>query len=161
MARTALALLLAIGVAFGSPVVTPARAATGDDIPTVRPFALTEGSGTASFEDQQGSEVWAVYDGFDLDQYLSRSGGPINFSIDVSRNYGQLMRRASRRLVTGSMGRLRGLPSVFMTSTRTTAAPISPQSATRSSSMGPSCPDTYPAPTISGASSRLTFLRRC
>lgn len=43
---------------------------------------------TVFFYDQYGNGVFAVYSGEDLNRYLYRSGGPIDFSIDVDRDFG-------------------------------------------------------------------------
>ena len=43
---------------------------------------------TTVYEDQAGQTVYRVDDGFDLDRYLFRSSGPIDFSIDVARSFG-------------------------------------------------------------------------
>jgi len=65
--------------------------ASAEDGDVPRPTAsAAEGAGgaTGRYVDQQGLEVWGVYDGHDLDQYLFRSAGPINFDIDLKRDFG-------------------------------------------------------------------------
>ena len=41
-----------------------------------------------TYVDQVGIEVFAVHDGHDLDQYLFRSSSPLDFVINLERDYG-------------------------------------------------------------------------
>jgi len=67
--------------------VSTVRARGGDE-PIVRLSAESGDPATTSYIDQQGLETWSVHGGHDLDQYLFRSGSPINFSIDLDRDFG-------------------------------------------------------------------------
>lgn len=63
--------------------------ARGGDAPLPQSETISSGAGeTTRSLDQAGVEVFAVQDGYDLDQYLYRSASPLNFSIDLSRDFG-------------------------------------------------------------------------
>lgn len=74
-----------VGIPTGLPIV---GAVDGGDEPRPQLAALAGSGDTSHYVDGQGIEVWGVYDGYDLDQYLFRSGSPINFSIDLDRDFG-------------------------------------------------------------------------
>jgi pimeloyl-ACP methyl ester carboxylesterase/chitodextrinase len=62
-----------------------------NDAPVAAPAMATAAVGeTRRFVDQEGHEVMAVEDGFDLDQYLYRSSSPLDFAIDVEADLGPL-----------------------------------------------------------------------
>lgn len=88
---TVLAALSTTGIA-----PTEAAQAPAGERPPERPSQATAGPAAAAFApgetrvrlDQGGNAVYRVDDGYTLDQYLFRSQSPIDFSIDVNRDFG-------------------------------------------------------------------------
>lgn len=72
-------------VSLASPEVANAQ---GGDDPIVEPLTHSGDGETSTYLDQAGIEVFAVDDGHDLDHYLFRSSSPLNFAIDLDRDYG-------------------------------------------------------------------------
>lgn len=88
-ARAAARLLVALTLAGTTVVGVPPPTAQGGDIPKENPIRVLQGTGeTLRWVDQTGTEVWSVFDGWDLDQYLFRPSSPLNFAIDVDRDFG-------------------------------------------------------------------------
>jgi len=72
----------------GTLAVQPTKASAADEPRDDSVSLLQTGGETRTYEDQTGAQVWAVSDGWDLDQYLFRNASPLNFAIDVSRDFG-------------------------------------------------------------------------
>ena len=88
-----LATLVAIvSIALGLSGIAPQT--VGAKSPPDQPrggAAAAVGSGeTHRFIDQEGTEVFAVRDGFDLDRYMYRSSNPLDFAIGVPSDVGPL-----------------------------------------------------------------------
>jgi hypothetical protein len=84
-----LRLLLALALVSGAVVASPRDIARGGDEPRDQPVGVLQATGeTRVVFDQTGTQVWAVVDGWDLDQYLFRDASPLNFAIDVDRDFG-------------------------------------------------------------------------
>jgi hypothetical protein len=88
--RSRLQQLVTAGIILVGAMLTPAApvAARGGDEPIPQLFSHSGDGETSRFIDQGDVEVFAVQDGHDLDHYTFRSGSPINFAIDVERDYG-------------------------------------------------------------------------
>ncbi len=87
--KVALRWVLAWIVGLGGAFATQPSDAVGADEPRDELEVLLQASGeTRTYEDQTGAQVWAVSDGWDLDQYLYRAASPLNFAIDISRDFG-------------------------------------------------------------------------
>lgn len=88
-ARTAVRLFLALTLAGVTVIGSTPNPARAGDVPIEQPVQLLQAAGeTRTYVDQSGLEVWEVSDGWDLDLYLFRGGSPLNFAIDVDRNFG-------------------------------------------------------------------------
>lgn len=97
-----------------APVVAQAPAKGAGDQPKPRQAresvaAAATGGQTTTSVDVAGTEVYRVDDGFDLDQYLFADGSPLDFSIDVSRDFGPvdvIGRPAAGNALFGKTGRI-------------------------------------------------------
>ncbi len=68
--------------------------------------ALAAPGPTFIFEDQDGIQVRAVMSGWNLDQYLYRSQGPITFSVDVTSHFGPVDAEGHPVLGNGLFGKV-------------------------------------------------------
>ena len=82
-------MLFVLVIGCGSQFTGSAAPATAADEPREEPVQTLQATGeTRVVNDQTGTQVWAVVDGWDLDQYLFRAGSPLKFAIDVDRDFG-------------------------------------------------------------------------